>query len=85
MSGRLGTRRRGKVGSRVARYVWRVIAVLGNGHGHGDCGHNHKTSLTATRCRWAPPDWDDHIVCDLLVRKFRDRRGEPVRTRRRAA
>lgn len=74
-----------KVGARRVRYVWRVIAVLGSGQGHGDCGHNHKTSMAAVRCRWAPHDWDDHLICDLLVRKVRDRRIDPPRTKRRAA
>lgn len=69
-------------GARRVRYVWRVIAVLGNGHGHGDCGHDHETKDEAVVCRWAPADWNDHIVCDLLVRQVRDRRIDPPRTRR---
>lgn len=74
-----------KPGSRRVVYVWRVIAVLGDGRGIGDCGHNHATKGAAVRCPWAPAGWDDMLVCDLLVRQVRDRRIDPVRTRGRRA
>jgi hypothetical protein len=60
-----------KVGSRVATYVWRVIAVDWSGQGHGTCGHAHATQLEAVRCPWAPPGWDAMPECDLLVREVR--------------
>lgn len=63
---------RRKVGSRRARYVWRVIAVLADGRGLGDCGHDHICDLEAFACPWTPDPWPE--VCDLLVREVRDRR-----------
>ncbi len=72
-------------GAKKAQYVWRLIAVLENGHGHGNCGHNHKTQMAAVRCRWAPPDWDDHLICDLLVRQVRDVRVDSPRALARRA
>ncbi len=74
---------KGKVGSRRIVYVWRVIAVCHDGRGLGDCGHDHVTDLEAVRCPWAPTPWPDR--CDLLVRKVRDRRIDPARTKRRRA
>lgn len=64
------------------RLVWIVIAVLGDGSSPGNCGHDHATQDDATRCDWAPEGWDDMPICDLLVRQVRDRRIDPVRTRR---
>jgi hypothetical protein len=60
------------VGSRRQVLTWRVIAVDATGQGHGDCGHNHVAQMDAVRCRWAPPGWDQMLVCDLLVRQVRD-------------
>jgi hypothetical protein len=60
-----------KVGSRVARYVWRVIAVDATGRGHGTCGHAHADAGFATMCPWEPAGWDQMPVCDLLVREVR--------------
>ena len=74
-----------KVGAKRMKLVWRVIAVDGNGHGRGDCGHSHRSSIAAVNCRWAPPGWEDMLVCDLLVRRVRDRRIDPPRTRARRA
>ena len=48
--------------------VWTVIAVDGEGHGHGTCGHEHASADEATRCPWDP---ERPIVCDLLVRQVR--------------
>ena len=59
------------VGSRVARYVWRVIAVDARGEGHGTCGHAHSSADFATMCPWEPAGWDAMTVCDLLVREVR--------------
>lgn len=73
------------VGAKRIVLVWRVIAVDGNGQGHGDCGHNHKTKDAAVRCRWAPSGWDDMLVCDLLVRQVRDRRIDTPRALARRA
>jgi hypothetical protein len=50
---------------------WSVIAVDGDGRGHGTCGHEHATAEEAVRCDWAPAGWDDMEVCDLLVRQLR--------------
>lgn len=71
-----------KVGQKRAAYVWWVMAVLEDGRCIGNCGHDHETTDEATACDWAPLDWDDYLVCDLLVRKVRDRRIDPPRTRR---
>jgi hypothetical protein len=60
-----------KVGSRVAVYVWRVIAVDWSGQGHGTCGHRHASQICAVMCPWEPPGWDQMEWCDLLVRKVR--------------
>jgi hypothetical protein len=60
-----------KVGSRVARYCWQVIAVDAHGEGHGTCGHAHADAGFATLCPWEPPGWDAMPVCDLLVREVR--------------
>src|SRR5690606_24748824 len=80
-------RRAMKVGAKRMKLVWRVIAVDGEGYGHGDCGHNHRTASAAVACKWAPPGWDDILVCDLLVRQVRDPRIDSPRAlaRRRAA
>ena len=59
------------VGSRVAQYVWQVIAVDATGRGHGTCGHAHADAGFATMCPWEPAGWDAMTVCDLLVRKVR--------------
>ncbi len=71
-----------KVGAKRMRLVWRVIAVGEGGQGHGDCGHNHRTKGAAVSCNWAPPGWNDMLICDLLVREVRDRRIDPPRARR---
>lgn len=71
-----------KAGAKRVVYVWQVIAVVEDGSSPGNCGHNHETELDAVRCPWAPPGWDNMLICDLLVRKVRDRRIDPVRTRR---
>lgn len=47
---------------------WTVIAVDGEGHGHGVCGHQHATADEATLCPWDP---ERPEVCDLLVRQVR--------------
>ena len=60
--------------------VWRVIAVLPDGKGIGDCGHDHADDLEAVRCPWTPDPWP--FVCDLLVRQVRDRSIDPPRHRR---
>jgi len=60
-----------KVGSRVRRLVWQVIAVDAVGEGHGTCGHAHSSADFATLCPWSPPGWDAMPVCDLLVREVR--------------
>jgi hypothetical protein len=60
-----------KVGSRVARYCWQVIAVDARGEGHGTCGHAHSSAGFATMCPWEPAGWDAMTVCDLLVREVR--------------
>lgn len=70
-----------KAGARRATYVWRVIAVDAEGHGHGNCGHAHATQEEATICDWAPEGWDDMPICDLLVRQVRAPGIDPVRTR----
>ena len=59
------------VGARVARYVWRVIAVDAHGEGHGTCGHAHADAGFATLCPWEPAGWDEMERCDLLVREVR--------------
>lgn len=51
-----------------APLVWTVIAVDGNGQGHGMCGHEHETADEATACPWDP---ERPFVCDLLVRQVR--------------
>lgn len=62
---------RRKVGSRVAVYVWQVVAVDGTGQGHGTCGHRHASKICAVMCPWEPAGWDEMTVCDLLVREVR--------------
>jgi hypothetical protein len=52
-----------------ATLVWTVIAVDGEGHGHGVCGHHHATADEATLCPWDPEPRP--LVCDLLVRQVR--------------
>lgn len=47
---------------------WTVIAVDGEGQGHGVCGHQHATADEATLCPWDP---ERPVVCDLLVRRVR--------------
>lgn len=71
-----------KVGSKRVVYVWQVIAVLEDGSSPGNCGHDHATKEEAVRCDWAPPGWELMDICDLLVRQVRDRRINPVRTRK---
>lgn len=63
--------------------TWRVIAVLADGRGNGNCGHSHADQIDAERCEWTPEPWPE--VCDLLVRQVRDEvaSGDPVRTKRR--
>ena len=74
-----------RVGAKRMKLVWRVIAVDGAGQGHGNCGHDHATSLEAVNCDWAPPGWDDMPVCDLLVRQLRADGIDPPRTKTRRA
>lgn len=64
MKGRVDPRSRG-VG-----LTWRVIAVIADGRGIGDCGHRHADDLDAVRCSWTPEPWPE--VCDLIVRQVRD-------------
>jgi hypothetical protein len=62
-------------------FHWEVVAVDGRGYGHGSCGHRHASSGEATMCNWAPPGWDEMLVCDLLVREVRDEGIDPKRRR----
>ncbi len=62
---------------------WEVIAVLANGSSPGRCEHHHATRDEATRCTWAPPEYETEDVCDLLVRELRTERPEQVRTKAR--
>jgi hypothetical protein len=65
--------------------TWRVVAVLADGHGNGNCGHSHAEQIDAERCPWTPTPWPE--VCDLLVRQVRDvvASGDRVRTKPRRA
>jgi hypothetical protein len=75
-------RRTGIGNGRQRELHWEVIAVLGTGQGLGSCGHHHATQDEATRCDWAPADWDKHLVCDLLVRELRTEKPGQQRKRR---
>ncbi len=79
-------RKRTGIGDGVQRELhWEVCAVLASGNGNGRCGHHHATADEATACNWAPPDWDDHEVCDLLVRQIRTEKPEQAGKARRRA